>query len=151
MSLALSLHVLFAVIWVGGMFFAYMILRPVAAELLDPERRLQLWRLNFQRFFPWVWIAVVTLLATGYWIIFQFYGGMAHAGVHIHIMHGLGILMMLIFLHIYFAPFNRLKNALDNKDYENGARHLNQIRLFIGINLILGLIVIVVATAGKYL
>jgi len=151
MSLALSLHVLFAVIWVGGMFFAYMILRPVAAELLDPEQRLQLWRLNFQRFFPWVWIAIVTLLATGYWIIFQFYGGMAHAGVHIHIMHGLGILMMLIFLHIYFAPFNRLKNALDNKEYENGARHLNQIRLFIGINLILGLIVIVVATAGKYL
>jgi uncharacterized membrane protein len=151
MSLALSLHVLFAVIWVGGMFFAYMILRPVAAELLDPERRLQLWRLNFQRFFPWVWTAVITLLATGYWIIFQFYGGMAHAGVHIHIMHGLGILMMLIFLHIYFAPFNRLKNAVDIKDYENGAKHLNQIRMFIGINLILGLIVIVVATAGKYL
>jgi uncharacterized membrane protein len=151
MSLALSLHVLCAVIWVGGMFFAYMVLRPVAAELLYLERRLQLWRLNFERFFPWVWASVVTLLATGYWIIFQFYGGMAHVGVHIHIMHGLGILMMLIFLHIYFAPFNRLKNALDSRDLDNGAKYLNQIRIFIGINLILGLIVIVVATAGKYL
>lgn len=151
MSLALSLHVLCAVIWVGGMFFAYMILRPVAAELLDQERRLQLWRRNFERFFPWVWGAVVILLATGYWIIFQFYGGMAHAGVHIHIMHGLGIVMMLIFLHIYFAPFNRLKNAVNIKDYENGARSLNQIRMFIGFNLLLGLIVIVVATGGKYL
>ena len=42
MSLALSLHVLFAVIWVGGMFFAYIVLRPVAAELLDLEQRLRL-------------------------------------------------------------------------------------------------------------
>lgn len=32
MSLALALHVLAVVVWVGGMFFAYMTLRPVAAE-----------------------------------------------------------------------------------------------------------------------
>ena len=36
MAIAIPLHLLAAVIWVGGMFFAYMALRPVAASLLEP-------------------------------------------------------------------------------------------------------------------
>jgi Predicted integral membrane protein len=41
--LAFSLHVLSATIWVGGMFFAYVILRPVAATQFEPAQRLTLW------------------------------------------------------------------------------------------------------------
>ena len=33
--LAITLHLLAAVIWVGGMFFAYIAMRP-AAQFLDP-------------------------------------------------------------------------------------------------------------------
>ena len=32
-SIAISLHILSAVLWVGGMFFAHQVLRPVAPEL----------------------------------------------------------------------------------------------------------------------
>lgn len=39
MPLAITLHVLSAVVWVGGMFFAWMALRPVAASLLEPPPR----------------------------------------------------------------------------------------------------------------
>ena len=35
MNLTLLLHVLSIVVWVGGMFFAYMALRPVAASVLE--------------------------------------------------------------------------------------------------------------------
>ncbi len=151
MAVAIAVHVLAAVIWIGGMFFAYMILRPVAAELLEPPERLTLWRRSFQRFFVWVWAAVLLLPATGYWIIFQVYGGMGTAGLHIHVMQGLGIVMILLYLHVYFAPYRRLCRAVDARDYGNAGRYLNQIRTIVGINLILGVIVVVVATAGQYI
>ena len=151
MAIAIALHVLAAVIWVGGMFFAYVILRPVATELLEPPLRLTLWQRNFQRFFIWVWAAVVLLPVTGYWIVFQVYGGMGNVGLYIHVMQGLGIPMILLYLHVYFAPYRRLQRAIAANDFENAGRHLNQIRIIIGINLTLGVIVIVVATAGQLL
>ena len=41
-SLAYTLHVLAALVWVGGMFFAWMILRPAAMAALDGPPRLKL-------------------------------------------------------------------------------------------------------------
>ena len=55
MPIAITLHLLAAVVWVGGMFFAYVALRPVAASLLPPPLRLPLWSQTVARFFPWVW------------------------------------------------------------------------------------------------
>ncbi|MEK7716744.1 MAG: hypothetical protein AAB322_03200, partial [Pseudomonadota bacterium] len=71
MSIAISLHLLATIIWVGGMFFAYMALRPVAATLLPPAQRMPLWVQTFARFFPWVWAAVIILPATGYWMLYE--------------------------------------------------------------------------------
>jgi uncharacterized membrane protein len=151
MSVAIALHLLSAVIWVGGMFFAYMCLRPVAASRLEPPQRLPLWAGTFERFFPWVWAAVLLLLATGYWMIFAYFGGMAGAPVHIHIMQGLGLVMMAIYAHVFFAPFQRLRRAVAAEDWPAGGKALSQIRVLVGVNLIIGLIVIVVASAGEYL
>lgn len=150
MAIAITFHVLAAVIWVGGMFFAYMALRP-AASTLEPPVRLNLWSRVFSQFFPWVWASIVLLLLSGYWIIFGFYGGMANSGVHIHLMQGIGILMMLLFLHIYFGPFRRLKQALISRDWSRGRAKLDEIRLIIGINLVLGIAVIVIGAGGRYL
>lgn len=151
MSLLIPLHLLAAIIWVGGMFFAYMALRPVAATLLDPPQRLPLWTQTFLRFFPWVWLAVVLLPATGYAMLFGVLGGMANAGLHVHIMQGLGWLMILLYLHMFFAPFQRLKRAVAIGDWPAGGQQLAQIRRVVGINLILGLIVAAVASSGRYL
>jgi len=151
MAIANTLHLLSAVIWVGGMFFAYMTLRPVAGSLLEPPLRLPLWSLVFARFFPWVWVAVVLLMATGLWMVKSLFGGFAHAGPHVHVMAGLGTLMMLIFGHVFFAPYRRMKQALAANDLPEAGRWLAQIRIIIAINLSLSLIVIVVASAGRYL
>jgi uncharacterized membrane protein len=151
MTLLIPLHLLAAVIWVGGMFFAHRALRPVAATLLEPPQRLPLWTQTFLRFFPWVWLAVVLLPATGYAMVFAVFGGMANVGLHVHIMQGLGWLMILLYLHMFFAPFQRLKRAVAIGDWQTGAAQLAQIRRIVGINLILGLIVTVVASGGRYL
>jgi uncharacterized membrane protein len=150
MALAITLHILCAVIWVGGMFFAYVALRPVAASLLEPPLRLPLWSQTFGRFFPWVWVAVVVLPATGYWTIVSVFEGFRNAGAHVHVMQATGWVMILIFLHAYFSPFRRLRKAVVAKDWPSAGKHLGQIRILIGVNLILGLATIVVATGGRY-
>lgn len=149
--LLLTLHLLSAVIWVGGMFFAYIILRPTAAEQLEPPVRLTLWVGVFQRFFPFVWIAVILLPITGYMMIFSFYQGFEHAPTYIHTMNGLGIVMILLYMHVFFAPYKRLKLAVAAQNWPEGGKKLAQIRILIAINLTIGLIVVAVAGAGRYL
>lgn len=150
-AFALALHILAVVVWVGGMFFAYMALRPAAASILQGPERLQLWVGVFGNFFPWVWIAIVSLLGTGYWMIFSVYGGMANAPLYVHLMNGLGIIMMLIFLHVFFAPYRRLKAAVADSAWDTGAGKLAQIRLLVGINTLIGLSTVIIAGAGRFL
>lgn len=151
MPIAITLHLLAAVIWVGGMFFAYVALRPVAASLLQPPLRLPLWSQTFARFFPWVWGAIIILPATGYWMIFWVFGGFARVGIFVHLMHVIGLVMIAIFLHVYFAPYQRLNRAVAAQDFAAAGAHLGQIRRLIGINLSLGLITLVIAAAGVQL
>lgn len=84
-------------------------------------------------------------------MIFAELGGMANIGFHIHIMLGLGIFMMLLFMHVYFGPFRRLQYAVIESNWETGGVKLNQIRILIKANLILGLLVVIIATVGRYL
>jgi len=150
MPVAITLHMLSAVVWVGGMFFAYVALRPAAASLLDPPQRLPLWSKTFARFFPWVWAAVVILPASGYWMIFEVFEGMRNAGLYIHVMQAIGIVMILIFLHLYFAPYQRMNQAIAAGDWPAAAKQLGVIRRLVGTNLILGLITVAVASGGAY-
>lgn len=147
---AVLLHVLSAVVWVGGMFFAYQCLRPVAATLLEPPQRLSLWVKTFEKFFPYVWFAVIALPLTGYWIMFTIWGTFRLTPLYIHWMQALGIVMILIYMHVYFAPFQRLKRAVNTQNWQEGGKQLGQIRRMIGINLALGLLVIVTASGGRF-
>ncbi len=150
MWIAITLHMLSAVVWVGGMFFAYLALRPAALQL-EPPQRLTLWSHTFKRFFPWVWACVVLLLGTGYWMIFAVFGGFQESGAYVHLMQVTGIAMVVIFLHVFFAPYRRLNRAVAASDFPAAGKQLAQIRVLIGTNLILGLITVIVAASGAYL
>jgi uncharacterized membrane protein len=149
MAIALLFHILAAVIWVGGMFFAHVILRP-AAGALDPPVRLPLFRRVLGNFFPWVWAAIVALLASGYGVLMPGLGGFAHAPAYVQIMQLIGIVMMLAFFHLYFVPWRRFQKALDAGDFPAGGRQLTQIRHIVLFNLVLGLIVVVIGATGRY-
>lgn len=149
-AIALILHVLSATIWVGGMFFAYMALRPVAAQTLEPPHRLTLWAGVFAKFFPWVWVSIALLLGTGLWMVINVMGGFSNVPPYIHAMLTLGIVMMLIFGHV-FGVYMKLKKAVAAKDWPTAGQKLANIRIFIAINLAIGLITIAVATGGRYL
>ena len=151
MSYSIALHLLAAVIWVGGMIFAHAVLRPSAVQVLEPPLRLELWVQVFRRFFVFVWISIGLILISGYWMLFNYFGGFQGAGLHIHIMHGGGIFMVFIYLHVFFSPYRRLKQAVIVQDYPLAGAQLNQIRKLVGINILLGLLVIIVGSAGRYL
>jgi len=148
-TVALIFHALSAVVWVGGMFFAHQVLRPAVAAL-EPGLRLMLWSRVLGRFFAWVIAAIALLLVSGYTLVFAVFGGFGGAGIHIHLMQGIGILMILLFFHLYFAPWRRFQAAVERQDWAEGGRQLGQIRTIVTVNLVLGLIVIAIGSSGRY-
>lgn len=142
MQLLYLIHVLATVVWVGGMFFAHQCLRPVALAQLEPPVRLRLWHGVFGRFFPWVWAAVLLLVLSGQGLA-RLMGGMAAVPPHVHVMAGLGYLMVVIFLYLYFVPYAGLRRAVAAEDWPAAGAALNRIRLLVGTNLALGLLNIV--------
>lgn len=148
MVFAAFLHILGVVIWVGGMYFAHQMLRPVAADLLAPPQRLPLWAGVFRRFFPVVWIAVALILFSGLYMI-MLLGGFKAVDVSVHLMFGIGLAMMLVFSFVYFVPYGKLVRAVAVQQWEPAGDALATIRKLIGFNLVLGLINLAVAAVGR--
>lgn len=144
MIYAKFLHILGFTVWIGGMFFAYMALRPVAATRLEPPQRLALWEGVFGKFFPWVWLAIALIFAGGLFRMAQ----MGMPSLYVIAMFLIGTVMTCIFTVIFFAPYTRLQRAVAAQDWKSGGTALGQIRKLIGINLILGMITLVVGALG---
>ncbi|HLY52369.1 MAG TPA: CopD family protein [Steroidobacteraceae bacterium] len=135
MRVELLLHVISDVVWVGGMFMAYLAVRPAALETLEAPQRLRLWAAIFARFFRWVWVAMILILGTG----FSMMGRMPVVPGNVQAMAGVGVLMCAIFIYVYFVPFGRLRHAVAYEDWQRGGGALDQIRILVGVNLALGL------------
>jgi uncharacterized membrane protein len=148
-TLALALHILGAVVWVGGMFAAYLCLRP-AAGALEPPQRLRLWRGFFRKFFPWVWVSIVLLLASGYWMLVTYFGGFADTPPYVNLMQGLGWVMIGLYAWLFHGPWIKFKRAVDAEEWAAAGAQLERIRAIIMINLPLGLIVVIVGGTGRY-
>lgn len=147
MKLAVMFHLLGAVVWVGGMFFAYLALRPAAARLLEPAQRLPLWAATLERFFAWVWVSVVFVLGSGFYMV-SVIAVAARVPLYVHAMLYIGVIMALIFAYVFFTPFSVLKRAVAAQNWKAAAAALDQIRIAVAVNLSLGLANIIVATAG---
>ncbi len=148
LALALTLHVLASIVWVGGMFFAHMVLRGALNKVLEPQDRLPLMLKVFDGFFPWVWLSVILILASGYWMLFVVYETETH--FWLSLMSVAGTLMAAIFVFIYAIPYHQLSRALKTHDMPKAVAAITLIRQLILTNLSLGLAVTVVAVIGKY-
>jgi uncharacterized membrane protein len=137
----LALHVLCAVIWVGGMFFAYIVLRP-SLSVLEPIQRIALHTQVFRRFFLVVWHVMPLILLSGFGVLFGFYGGPANVPWNINVMMLLGLIMSAVFLLIVFGPYARFRRTTDRA---TAAAAIDSIRKLIAVNLVLGIIVVIVA------
>jgi uncharacterized membrane protein len=83
-------------------------------------------------------------------MVFGVYAGFDGVGVYVHVMQGIGIVMMLLFFHLYFAPWRRFRAAVARQDWAEGGLQLSQIRTIVTINLVLGIIVVAIGSSGRY-
>ncbi|MHC8292314.1 CopD family protein [Pseudomonas sp. LB3P58] len=142
-----TLHVLSALVWVGGMFFAWMVLRPAAMKALEGPARLKLWVEVFQGFFRWVWVAVVLLPVSGVGMIHLQYSGFEAAPRYVQVMMGLYVVMTALFIRIQALLFPELRTAVAAQDWPTGAATLGKIRKLVGINLMVGVVLVAIAAA----
>lgn len=143
MLIAKLIHILGFTIWVGGMFFSYVALRP-AAGVLEPAMRMTLWVGTLQRFFRWVWVSIALIFGSGIYMI-TLLGSLPH---YVTAMFFLGVVMTFLFLIVSYVPFASLKHSVAAQNWASGAKSLGQIRTLVGVNLVLGLATIVIGAAG---
>lgn len=143
MYIALPLHVLAAVIWIGGMFFAHNMLRP-SLGTLEPPARLVLMRDTLTRFFRWVWGAIAVLWLTGVWIITG-QAGFGSIGWHVLTMMIVAVLMTIIFCLIYFDHFRKILKFIDDGDFKAAGERLGRMSKLIAANLGMGIFVVAIA------
>src|SRR3989338_2797353 len=141
------IHLLAVLVWVGGMFFTHLVLRPAVVEALQPPERMRLWNAVLRRFFTWVWAAICVILVTGLYLIYQ-YGGIAHVARHVHIMLALGLLMMVIFVYVFFACYVPFSLHVARQRWKEAEERLGRIRKLAALNLALGLSTILVVEIG---
>lgn len=147
MTLFKLIHLLAVLIWVGGMFFAHLVLRPAATETLEPPQRLRLLDAVFRRFFNWVWGAAGAILVTGFYLIYL-YGGIVHTARHVHIMLALGLAMMAIFGYMFFACYVPFSLHVAKRRWKEAGEILGRIRRLVALNLVLGLLIVIVVAIG---
>jgi len=146
-QLLLLVHLLAAMAWIGGMFFAYFCLRPAAAEVLQPPQRLPLWTAAFARFLPYTATAVVLLLATGLAMLLQV--GFRNAPIGWNVMFALGLVMAAVFVYVYARLFPALRAHCAAAAWPAAGQTLNQIRRLVAVNLVLGACVVGAAVSGR--
>ncbi|MEY2684184.1 MAG: hypothetical protein RJA09_1328 [Pseudomonadota bacterium] len=147
-NLLKTAHVLSILLWVGGMLFAHFFLRPAATEL-EPPVRLRLMQGVLQRFFAAVLPAALLAFVTGFWMMGRVAkevvqsGGVFQMPLDWWYMAVLGTAMVAIFGHIRFALFKRLSRAVSASDWAAGGQAMAALRLWVSINLAIGLSIVV--------
>lgn len=149
-SLAVALHSLTAVFWVGGIFFAYMVMRPVSVQL-EPPARLQLWSSIYARFFPWVWLFIGVLVISGYVDMATRFGGFSTGPLYLLAMQVVGWVMIALFAWLYFVLFKRLRRAVAAGLWPEAAAVMHPIRRIMLTNLSLGALITVIGVSGPFL
>ncbi len=147
-ALLVFVHLAAAVIWVGGMFFAHVALRP-SLGVLEPPARLALMAATLGRFFAWVVAAVLAILASG-GALMRLSAAAGGAG-SVRLMALIGVVMALVFAYIRLRPYPRLAAAVADRRWPDAGAALGVIRRLVALNLVLGLVTFAVAVVGPTL
>jgi uncharacterized membrane protein len=143
--LLILFHLLAVIVWIGGMFFAHVCLRPVAAAQLPPPQRLPLLAAVLGRFFTVVGWALVLLWGSG---IIRFAQVGAAVPASWMAMAGIAALMTVILALIVFRFHRAMLAAVAASDWPQAGAAMNAIRQLVLTNLLLGVLTVAVAVLG---
>ena len=143
------LHLIAGIVWMGGMTFMLFALRPAVILTLEAQPRAMLMGAVWKRFYALVLVAIVALFATGthlYTATFRaarLASGEGGVPLGWHIMLVLGITMILIFGHIYFAGFKKYKRAVSAAQWPLAAKAAGLMHTMTLVNFTLGWLAII--------
>lgn len=148
-----TLHLLSVIVWIGGMVFAQFFLRPAVASLPPPDR-VRLMHAILGRFFNAVSLVAVIAVATGGWMIGRSARQMAQSGVKFNmplewmVMALLGLVMLAVFGYLRLVLYKRLTRAVAAAAWPVGGAALASIRIWVMVNLVLGVVIVLVTLLG---
>ncbi len=142
LSIIVFLHVICAVIWVGGMIAIRFAIHYSMQNIEEPKIKLARTLENLKRFFNMVIPAILTLLITAIILIITLNLKESELYNIVIIKEIIWSIMTLIFISIYIKR-NKAQKAFDNNDFLNAKNNLLPIATyFIPINIVLGLVAI---------
>lgn len=148
-----AVHVLAVLLWVGGMAFMLLFLRP-ALTVLEPPQRLALMHAVLGRFMRAVLWATGAIVLTGFWMLGRVARQFHAVGAPIQwpwtwwLMAAVGLLMVGIFGHIRYQRWPVMDRAVRAADMPAAAAALAGIRRWVGVNLVLGVALIATVFIG---
>jgi uncharacterized membrane protein len=138
-----SIHLLAMLVWLGGMFFALVCLRPALGVLEPPPLRLRLMSAVLQRFFVAVSWAAGLMIASGALMMASVPPG-GKPTPAVAAMAVLGVVMIGVFVFVRVVPFKRLQAALAASDGPAAGAALNAIRQLVALNLAIGAAIVLI-------
>ena len=150
--LNLWLHILAAVIWIGGMLFLSLIAVPVLRQVDSPLLRADLFRKMAWRFRRLVWICLAVLILTGT-VNVAFYGDTTQGSPYLKVLGiKLGLVAVLVAMGVAhdFIIGPRAARAQSRDGLLPTGTDLLMVQLapWVGrLNLLLGVIILVLAAA----
>jgi len=145
----ITLHGFAAILWVGGLVFMYLVLRPSLQELA-PESRVALMAGIFRRFFQLVWGSIAVLYVTGSGLIHSLYGTMAATPLPVHFMIGVAHVMTGVFVYVWFRPYARFRRLVADGDVADALTAAYPVRRWATVNLALGLVASLLGAISPY-
>jgi uncharacterized membrane protein len=144
---AQGLHIVAAVILVGGWFRGFVALRSTTGEY-DEASSLQLRRQLMRKFFPWVWISLLVLPGSGYVLLWTMYGSFTAAPLYINLMQAISWVMIALFAWQFFGPWEEFNYDMNAENWPAATANLKRIHNIILVNLWLGFIVVFIGSTG---
>lgn len=142
------------VIWLGGMFFTLFCLRPAAASL-TPALRVPFMTDVLGRFLNVVaWVALLAV-ASGAALFWRAVQTTRQTSLAFNppadwlFMAGMGVLMLVVYGFVRFVLHPRLQRAVAAQDWPAGSAALNEIRFWVGANLVFGSLIVVAVSLGQ--
>jgi uncharacterized membrane protein len=150
MTIVFPLHVLAAVVFLGGLFFASVVFRPVASGL-DNEIASSLWKKMLSGLFTWGWPSLLMILATGIGMVFLKFGGPSGVPMIHRANMAIGIPAIALFGYVYFVPWRRYRRTMSRNQWAAAQKEFTRIRVGMAIVLVLGFVAAAVSAVGRYI
>ena len=144
-KVALFLHVISAIFWVGGMLFITLVVAPFLMSMPNPADRSKVYQFVGRKYRLFGWIAIIILLVTGPVLLYTMYG-IAMPDIFLTSLHSTPIgktlsikltLVVIIVLSSLIHDFWLGPKARDSRKFSRIARIFGRGNLFIALLIVI--------------